>query len=299
MTDRTGTRAFTGAAVPLAVLLITTSAVVISSRGLHNAVSTGARSKLPVPGQAAASPHDPAVPEPAATAEPLTLIKSVVGRSVEGRPIEHWQIGDGEYHILLLASIHGNENRGTSLLHRLSEHLELSQRELLEDCSVVLLPTVNPDGVEANSRFNSQGVDLNRNFPAGNRENSKRYGMQALSEPEAVAIHRVILDFQPDHIVTLHEPLNCVDYDGPAGKLAEAMAESCPLPVKKLGSRPGSLGSFAGVTLQIPTITYELPRDAKNTPDQQLWKSYGESLIEAIRYRHVTSTASSAHNAPR
>ena len=66
--------------------------------------------------------------------------------------------------------------------------------------------------------------------------------------------------------------------------LAESMGRYCDLPVKQLGARPGSLGSYAGVTLGIPTITLELlPEDSKLN-SEALWQKYGKSLIAAIVY---------------
>ncbi len=214
----------------------------------------------------------------------VSSVETVVGHSVEERPIVCRRIGDGEYVVLMMASIHGNEAAGTPLLNDLAEHV-VANPELLDGVTLVLMPVVNPDGVESGKRYNARGVDLNRNFPAENRQNSSRYGLNALSEPEALAIYQVINDTLPNHIVTLHEPLQCVDYDGPAKELAKVMSDHCPLPVKKLGSRPGSLGSYAGVTLGIPTITFELPRNAAGQSPKFLWRFYGEALIKAILYR--------------
>ena len=87
-------------------------------------------------------------------------------------------------------------------------------------------------------------------------------GETPLSEPEARVLMKLLRHYFPTRVVSIHQPLNCIDYDGPAKKLAEAMAAACPLPVNKLGSRPGSLGSLVGVTLQKPIITFEMPKDA-------------------------------------
>ncbi len=62
------------------------------------------------------------------------------------------------------------------------------------------------------------------------------------------------------------------------------MAAKCKLPVKVVGSRPGSLGSFVGLTLKKPIITLELPEDA-GMDGPTLWKEYGEALIAALRYQ--------------
>jgi murein peptide amidase A len=218
----------------------------------------------------------------------VSSIETVVGYSVKERPIVCRRLGDGQYVVLMMASIHGNEAAGTPLLNDLAEHV-VANSEILDGVTLVLMPVVNPDGVESGKRYNARGVDLNRNFPAENRQNSSRYGLNALSEPEALAIYQVINDTLPNHIVTLHEPMQCVDYDGPAKALATVMSEFCPLPVEKLGSRPGSLGSYAGVTLGIPTITFELPPNAAGQSPKFLWRFYGEALTQAVLYRHATT----------
>lgn len=233
------------------------------------------------PAAQVAEEPDPVVPS-------ASLVETIVGHSGEGKPIVCRRLGDGEYVVLMMASIHGNEAAGTPLLNDLAEHV-VANPELLTGVTLVLMPVVNPDGVESGKRYNARGVDLNRNFPAENRKNSSRYGLNALSEPEALAIYQVINDTLPHHIVTLHEPLQCVDYDGPAKELATVMSKHCPLPVKKLGSRPGSLGSYAGVTLGIPTITFELPRNAAGQSPKFLWRFYGEALIQAVLHRHAAN----------
>ncbi|MHC4876835.1 MAG: DUF2817 domain-containing protein [Planctomycetota bacterium] len=215
--------------------------------------------------------------------QPPLVLREQIGSSVLGRPLDRVVIGDGPEMVLFLASIHGNEAAGTPLLQRLERHL-LAAPEWLAGRTIVLLPLVNPDGMAEKQRYNARDIDLNRNFPAENRQNTKRFGFEALSEPEAVAVYRTIEAFPPTHIVTLHEPLNCVDYDGPAADLAAALSAVCPLPVKKLGSRPGSLGSYAGVTLGIPTITFELPRNARDLNDDQLWALYGNALLTAVTW---------------
>ena len=109
-------------------------------------------------------------------------------------------------------------------------------------------------------------------------------GFDSLTEPESVILHDLILTRQPVRIVTIHQPLDCLDYDGPGEQIAESMALYCPLPVKKLGSRPGSLGSFAGVEQNIPIITMELTADDSKLTTDQLWFKYGYALMAAITY---------------
>lgn len=216
------------------------------------------------------------------TGNPL-IRTAVAGHSVEGRPIECRVLGRGRDTALIMASIHGDEPAGTPLLKRLERHL-LRRPQLLDGRRIVLVPVANPDGVAYRRRSNVRGVDLNRNFAAPNRSPSPRYGLKPLSEPEARVLDELLWRFPPDRIVSIHQPLACVDYDGPAEDLARLMADRCDLPVKQLGGRPGSLGSYAGMTLGIPIVTLELPREADRWSARRLWETYGEALLEAVTY---------------
>lgn len=207
----------------------------------------------------------------------------LIGRSVQGRPIMVRILGAGEDTILVMASIHGNESAGTPLVSQLTEHLR-KDADLLEGRRIVLLPVANPDGLAARTRENIRGVDLNRNFAAANRVDNDINGLRPLSEPESRALAAVIKDYEPNRIVTIHQPLNCIDYDGPGRVLATRMAQYCDLPVKKLGAKPGSLGAYAGDNLGIPTITLELPPDASKLNETALWEKYGKALLAAITY---------------
>ena len=226
-------------------------------------------------------------PELVDTHVPPTIVRAaryhVVGTSVEGRSIMCLVLGEGPDVALIMATIHGNEPAGTPLVRRLATHLR-QHPEILDGRKVVLLRLANPDGLAHRSRYNSHGVDLNRNFEAANRLSSKQSGLTALSEPESRAIRQVILQYQPDRIVSIHQPLACIDYDGPAQELAERMGQYCALPVKKLGARPGSLGSYAGVTLGIPIITFEMLGSDSQLDTEALWQKYGRALVAAILY---------------
>ena len=209
----------------------------------------------------------------------LAVERERVGRSVEGRVIEAVTMGEGPLTVLVLASIHGNESAGTWIVRELVERLE-DQPAWLDGRRLVAVPVANPDGVAARTRHNARGVDLNRDFPAGNQ---RRAG-EAPTEPESRALLELIERFRPDRIVAFHQAANRLDYDGPARELAEAMAVACPLAVSRMGARPGSLGSWAGVDLGIPVVTVELPREADDQLPSRRWELYGEMLLVALRF---------------
>ena len=207
----------------------------------------------------------------------------IVGSSVQRRPIMCLELGDGSDVTYIMSTIHGNEAAGTPLVRRLSWYLR-EHPAMLDGRKVVLMAVANPDGMVNGSRYNAKGVDLNRNFEAANRINTKQTGLLPLSEPEAVIIKRLIQEYKPDRIVSIHQPLSCIDYDGPARMLADRMGQYCALPVKKLGARPGSLGSYAGLTLGIPIITFEMTQADSQLNSEALWQKYGRALLAAIVY---------------
>lgn len=206
-----------------------------------------------------------------------------VGMSVEGRPLECRILGSGQDTVLIMATIHGDEPAGRRLVLHLADYL-VQRPDVLADRRVVLMPLVNPDGLANGTRHNASGIDLNRNFPAGNFTSTGRHGVQPLSEPESQAIKTALDEWPPARIVSIHQPVACIDYDGPAEELARAMGAWTDLPVSRIGSLPGSLGSYAGVTRGIPIITLELPASASLMDADALWQAYGKTLLAAIRY---------------
>lgn len=214
------------------------------------------------------------------------LVRELVGRSVQGREIHVTRMGSGEDVTLFFGVFHGDEPAGKYLLERLLEHLA-GQPHLLEDRRLLVCPVLNPDGLAAGTRWNANGVDLNRNFPARNwspEGKGDRYwgGPAPASEPETVVVMELLERFRPDRIVSIHAPLHNVNYDGPAQELARVMALHNGYPVEPdIGyPTPGSFGTFAGRERRIPTITLELPEG----PEERLWETNRRALLEAFLF---------------
>jgi hypothetical protein len=141
-------------------------------------------------GGAASSPRQ-------AAARPVGATSFTIGSSVQGRAIEALRIGDGPRSIVLVGAIHGSEGNSTILVHGLIEHLAANLHLFPPDISLYIIPVLNPDGLAANSRYNANGVDLNRNWDtpdwqadtydaAGRREGGG--GAHPFSEPETAAM---------------------------------------------------------------------------------------------------------------
>jgi protein MpaA len=165
--------------------------------------------------------------------------------------------------------MHGNEPKSVYVCRRFIDLLQ-ADPDVGAHVSWIIVPVVNPDGLERRKRKNARGVDLNRNFPTKNWELSRRprsrmYGGSGpASEPETKAVIRAVERFQPAWIVTVHSIDRgrfCNNYDGPARKLAQKMARHNKYPVRaSIGyPTPGSFGTWAGIERGIPTLTLELP----------------------------------------
>lgn len=208
-----------------------------------------------------------------------------LGFSVEGSFISATIFGEGEDCTFFIGGVHGSEPEGVFLLRCLCDYLKLAP-EHFKGKRVVVLALLNPDGLERGTRWNANRIDLNRNFPSknwGKNVSGERAGPEPVSEPETQVLLQAFNRFRPQKIVTIHSGAACIDYDGPAWRLANAMSAKCGLPVMRLGPRPGSLGSYAGVDLGIPVITLEIGQKMKTEADgTELWKRYRDALLEAI-----------------
>jgi hypothetical protein len=91
------------------------------------------------------------------------------GQSEEERSINLVTWGRGNMKIFLWSQMHGNEATGTMALFDLMNFLQdeayrATTNVLAENCTLYLLPMVNPDGAERFIRRNSRQIDINRDF---------------------------------------------------------------------------------------------------------------------------------------
>ena len=128
-----------------------------------------------------------------------------IGTTTEGRPLQLVQVGEPAPRsvaeakagsvLMYTCSVHGNEPSGREACMQLARDMATTTdpawRRLLRS-TTVLFVNVNPDGWEANTRANAQGLDVNRDY-------------MALESPEATAVTKVIRDWKPDVLNDLHE----------------------------------------------------------------------------------------------
>jgi protein MpaA len=139
-----------------------------------------------------------------------------------------------------------------------------------------------PDGREAGTRDNANGVDVNRNFPAKNYGPSN--GGSPLSQPEAQAVYDTIQRIQPVLVLVAHSwaGRQFINFDGPAREIAERFSASSGMPIGDSSSfapTPGSLGSYFGRDRGTPVLSIEL---LKGSDPQADWDKIREALLQAI-----------------
>lgn len=122
---------------------------------------------------------------------------SRAGTTYEGRAIWTLKLGKGPLRILVWSRQHGNEPICTAgLLHALSYLLhkpgEKVVRDILNGATILVLPMVNPDGVERFTRRNAMGIDVNRDARRG-------------ATPEGAALLLARDEFKPHVHFNLHD----------------------------------------------------------------------------------------------
>ena len=146
-----------------------------------------------------------------------------VGTSVDGRPINALIISgysgtstgpsslEPEPRVRISGGIHGNEKITTEVLIRFIDYL-LSEYtngntdivSIINSRYIVMIPVLNTDGYVNWTRYNSNGVDLNRNFSRGWSDEGSGHGITFFSEPESQAIRDYSQAIRFTSSVTFH-----------------------------------------------------------------------------------------------
>ncbi|MDQ7824215.1 MAG: M14 family metallopeptidase [Candidatus Eremiobacteraeota bacterium] len=124
----------------------------------------------------------------------------IIGKSVKGRDIPALFLSSGAFAsdrerkpvVMILCQQHGDEPSGKEAALMIASELATGPQALLEKVDIAIIPMVNPDGAEKESRTNANDRDLNRNHVI-------------LTEPEVQALHSIFWELMPEVTLDVHE----------------------------------------------------------------------------------------------
>lgn len=250
-----------------------------------------------------------------------------VRNSVQGDPLPWIVFGDASDEgqasfkqkdvAIIMCGVHGDEITPIKFCFDIMSYLKTvyadpEANKVFANKIVIIAPLVNPDSYfkARPSRVNARGVDVNRNFPTKDwasdarrlwmssfrKDKRRNPGLKASSEPEVVFQMNLIKRYGPDKIISVHSPLQMIDYDGPgtviignldgnkAHELLSRMSkDAADYRIEDYPFFPGSLGNWAGKERDIPTYTLELPT-SDPSKSVQYWTQFKSAIHNAIAH---------------
>ncbi|MEY3784281.1 MAG: hypothetical protein RLZZ230_603 [Candidatus Parcubacteria bacterium] len=208
--------------------------------------------------------------------------ETIIGKSVAGNPITAYHFGTGEKELLFIGGIHGGYSWNTTLVgYELVDYLDANPDIIPDNVTVTVIPALNPDGLKATvgtvgrfdeakaitisdtirvaGRFNTNKVDLNRNFDcewtASGVWQSKPVsgGSAPFSEPEAQAVR--------DYI-TANKPAAAVVWFSSEGKVYPSACDTTPS--KASVELAATYASAAGYGVEAKFDAYAITGDMVN-----------------------------------
>lgn len=233
------------------------------ARGRHIIDRTG----VPV---TTSTPAPKPAPKPATLAAKNLITTKVIGKSVEGRNITAYLVGDPKATRteMVLGNMHGDEPRTDDTAYA------IIKGPRVRGIKIWVIPTMNPDGLARGSRTNARGVDLNHNFDDHWYRNSPgRYysGPSPLSEPESKAVFAFVSQVKPQYLVSLHQPWAAVDDERVKSTvLQQALSTNLGLPIKWTGKNPTvSSGTLVGHVNAAVTPTAAITVEYSASPSKE------------------------------
>ena len=153
-----------------------------------------------------------------------------------GKPLIYWEYSSGKSDndlgkkntTIILGGVLADELTPVHMAFKIAQTLH-DDPNSYKNARVIIAPLVNPDGFFARpfKRTNSNGVDLNRNFPTRTWENyaykqwfhskkqdARKFPGSFANSEQGTRFQTDLIDkFHPDRIISIHAPLAFLDLD--------------------------------------------------------------------------------------
>lgn len=121
----------------------------------------------------------------------------LLGKSEMGEPINLVTTGNGDTKILMWTQMHGDESTATKSIFDLFNIVNSTKftnviNDILQKCTIYIIPMLNPDGSNLNTRENALGNDLNRDA-------------KTLKNKESQIFMQILDKIKPDFAFNLHD----------------------------------------------------------------------------------------------
>ena len=125
---------------------------------------------------------------------PKTFELEEIGRSVQNRAVHSVGFGTGPIKVLIWSQMHGNESTTTKAIIDFCNILSTiaDDDDEISLFTFLIIPILNPDGAFNFSRYNQNGVDINRDA-------------KNLTQVESVILKNIFESFKPDYCFNMHE----------------------------------------------------------------------------------------------
>jgi protein MpaA len=227
----------------------------------------------------------------------MELKKIIIGETLFSNKIEAFQTEDlNQWNsnpmkwLYLVGGIHGDEVEGIFVLTQLLEWIKTS---LLTDIPLILIPILNIDGYQANTRVNARKIDLNRNFPvANNRQGQKKipghgdnHG-EALKEPESYYLKTCLDKYPPQLLITFHRTSSgvMVPYGETAALIGEFLTKYNRYPLRpKQEPLAGTLEAFVFDFYLSPVVSLKVGPSGQHKSFKDIWNENSDGLKQLLR----------------
>ncbi|WP_404338540.1 M14 metallopeptidase family protein [Pseudoalteromonas mariniglutinosa] len=193
-----------------------------------------------------------------------------LGTSFLGQPIDALTIGKGPLKVMMWSQMHGDENTATAALMDFLDFITLPEnanwlQNWQDKLTLKIIPMINPDGAQLQTRYNAQDIDLNRDA-------------KALRTQEGQILMAAAKRFKPDFGFNLHDQ-NA--YYG-AGSQAKTATISVLAPAyndaRDINHSRGNAMKLIAQLSQM--ITQEIPGHLAKYNDSYSYRSFGDTFSE-------------------